>query len=352
MFAVTNFLYMFFPRAAALFELVQHVFEAQALSSFGLLLFDLAADGETDYLVAREVLLAKLALCEPKKLDASPPLCFLAPCVKAVRVDGPRLDRLMAGLKVFGYVVPTCAIVRLWVTVEAKNSWVIDGSQIGLMLGMNVAMSYTLYWFFQLYVSTHDILHKFKPTDKFIAIKVCGPAASVAYPGTHAVPGSPCQAILGIAVFQDMVIKTVMKKYVQEGYFTAEMLSEFWADFALCCEAILLALAHMTAYPILELADESGGAAARRVAAKTHALEVLAQPRASHGDEEAAEERGAPRIAVVEVNPLAKIPWTLDMDEQQWPASSEAALWGPHRPLADKSSTAATSSRLAHERQL
>jgi uncharacterized protein YozE (UPF0346 family) len=120
-FAITNYLSMFFPRAAALFELVQHVYEAQALFSFGMLIFDLASDGETDYLVAREIFLAKLALAPPRKLDASPPLCFLAPFVKEVRVDGPRLDSIMEGLKVFGYVVPACAVVRLWITVEAKN---------------------------------------------------------------------------------------------------------------------------------------------------------------------------------------------------------------------------------------
>jgi hypothetical protein len=123
-FAITNYLSMFFPRASALFELVQHVYEGQALYSFGMLIFDLAADGETDYLVAREVFLAKLALSEPRKLDASPPLCFLAPWVPAVRVDGKRLDSIMEGLKVFGIVVPACAIVRLWITVESKNKYV------------------------------------------------------------------------------------------------------------------------------------------------------------------------------------------------------------------------------------
>ena len=115
---------MFFPRASALFELVQHVYEAQALWSFGMLIFDLASDGETDQVLAREILLAKLALMDPKKLDASPPLCFLAPFVKAVRVDGHRLDSIMEGLKVFGIIVPACAVVRLWITLEAKNVWV------------------------------------------------------------------------------------------------------------------------------------------------------------------------------------------------------------------------------------
>lgn len=123
-FAITNYLSMFFPRASALFELVQHVYEAQALHSFGMLIFDLASDGETDQVVAREILLAKLALQEPRKLDASPPLCFLAPFVKPVRVDAHRLDSIMEGLKVFGIIVPACAVVKLWVTVEAKNVFV------------------------------------------------------------------------------------------------------------------------------------------------------------------------------------------------------------------------------------
>ena len=89
-----------------------------------MLIFDLASDGETDQVLAREILLAKLALMDPKKLDASPPLCFLAPFVKAVRVDGHRLDSIMEGLKVFGIIVPACAVVRLWISLEAKNVWV------------------------------------------------------------------------------------------------------------------------------------------------------------------------------------------------------------------------------------
>ena len=38
---------MFFPRAAAMFELLQHVYEAQALFCFGSLLLDLAAGAGT-----------------------------------------------------------------------------------------------------------------------------------------------------------------------------------------------------------------------------------------------------------------------------------------------------------------
>ncbi len=212
----------------------------------------------------------------------------------------------MAGMKVFGYVVPACAVVRLWITAEAQNAWIIYGSNIGLMIGENLAMSYTMYCLFQLYVSTHDILHEYKPTDKFVAIK----------------------AILGIAVLQDMIIKVVIKKFItKEGYFTDEMLSEFWADFALCCEAILLALAHKKAYPSYELADEGGVHAARRAAARTHALEQLAVPKAhGHGHHAAGEEEDAeaPAVSVVEINPLATGPWTPDMDAQAWPDDAEA----------------------------
>lgn len=42
-FALTNYLSMFFPRAALMFEVLQHVYEAKALFSFGSLILDLAA---------------------------------------------------------------------------------------------------------------------------------------------------------------------------------------------------------------------------------------------------------------------------------------------------------------------
>jgi hypothetical protein len=51
-FACTNFLAMFFPRAASMFELLQHVYEAQALFCFGALLLDLAAGAGTPSLDA------------------------------------------------------------------------------------------------------------------------------------------------------------------------------------------------------------------------------------------------------------------------------------------------------------
>ena len=296
---------MFFPRASALFELVQHVYEAQALWSFGMLIFDLASDGETDQTLAREILLAKLALVEPKKLDASPPLCFLAPFVKAVRVDGPRLDSIMEGLQVFGIVVPACAVVRLWITVEAKDVWVIYGSQVGLLLLENVAMSYTLYNLFQLYICTHDILHHYRTTDKFIAIK----------------------AVLGIAVMQDMIIKTVVKKYLKPSYFSSDMKSEFWADFALTVEAIILALAHKAAYPVDELKDGKGLIAAKRAAARVHAMEMLALPRGPHGAP-APEDEEAPPAAVVELGDP-------DAPKEQWADGEQAnAAWPQQRKAA------------------
>jgi hypothetical protein len=138
---------------------------------------------------------------------------------------------------------------------------------------------------FQLYVCTHDILHHYRTTDKFIAIK----------------------AVLGIAVLQDMIIKVVVKKFIKPGYFTDEMKSEFWADFALTVEAIILALAHKNAYPVGELADSTGSFAAKRAAAKAHALEMIALPRGPHGEVDASgdspHDEEAPRVEVIELNP-------------------------------------------------
>jgi hypothetical protein len=272
-------------------------------------------------MVAREIILAKLAVQTPKKLDASPPLCFLAPFVKEKTVDGPRLDRLMSGLKVFAYVVPACAVVRLWISLEAQNEWVIYGSKIGLLAAENVAMSYTLYCLFQLYVSTHDILHHYNPTEKFVAIK----------------------AILGIAVLQSMIIKVVCGKFLSKtSYFTVEMMSEFWSDFALCCESIVLALGHKSAYPSGELSDTDGKHAARRKAARAHAMEMLALPPAEHGhgggggeEGHGDEEGGQHGIAAsgtkahaIDVDPegaQALSQWSPDMDAQAWPASHDDA---------------------------
>ena len=274
-------------------------------------------------MVARDIILAKLAVQTPKKLDASPPLCFLAPFVKEKTVDGPRLDRLMSGIKVFAYVVPACAVVRLWITLESQNQWVISGSNIGLLTAENVAMSYTLYCLFQLYISTHDILHHYQPTEKFVAIK----------------------AILGIAVLQSMIIKVVCGKFLSKSsYFTVEMMAEFWSDFALCCESIVLALGHKSAYPSGELGDTDGKHAARRKAARAHAMEMLALPPADdhgghgHGgeggenghDEEGGQgpAGGTTKALAIDVDPQgaqALSQWSPDMDSQAWPATHDDA---------------------------
>jgi hypothetical protein len=311
-FAITNFLPLFFPRASAMFELLQHVYEAQALYSFGMLIFDLASGGETDYLVAREVFLARLALGKPKKLDASPPLCCLLPCAPEVLCDGPRLDRIMAGLSVFGLVVPACAVVRLWVLMECKNAYILYASSTGLFLLENLAMSYTLYNLFQLYVLTHDLLHHFNTTPKFLAIK----------------------AILGIAVLQGMVIKVVVKKFIQPGAFTIEAKCEFWASFALTVEAIILAHAHGSAYPVEELRDVH--MLARTTAAHTRALELLAAPEGPHAHPLEDTEAAAAEVHVLELEgpdgggaPRASEPWSGETDDAAWPAPVNAPVGGP-----------------------
>ena len=83
---------------------------------------------------------------EPKKLDAVPPCCILSPCVKAVHMDEKRLDKLMFGITVFKVGVPLCAAIRLWVALETKEPRIQEFAKIGLFLGENLSMSYTIYW--------------------------------------------------------------------------------------------------------------------------------------------------------------------------------------------------------------
>lgn len=296
-FAITNYLPLFFPRASLLFDLIQHIYEAQALNCFGLLIYDLATDGEPDRMVAKQILLARLSTVEPKKLDASPPLCFLAPCTKAVHMDEKRLDRIMRGLTVFKVVVPVCAFIRIWVRMETKSVVVQDGAKIGLLLAENVAMSYTLYNLFQLYVCTHDLIHHYDSTAKFIAIK----------------------AILGIAVLQSMIINVIVKRFVPEdAFFTREMQSDFWADFALCVEAIILAWAHRGAYPCMELFDD-GTNAARLENAKKLALIRAALPKHhGHGDHDDEHVPPTPKVDKA-------IDWTPDLEDKAWPPDHEPA---------------------------
>lgn len=261
--------------------------------------------------MAKELLLAKLSQMEPKKLDASPPLCFLLPCVPAVVFDAARLGRIMRGISTFQIVVPVCAIIRLWVAMESKSKYVVDGSQVGLFLAENLAMSYTLYHLFQLYVSTHDIIHHFNPTAKFVAIK----------------------AILGIAVLQSMIIKVVVKKFVSKNsYFTEEFLSEFWSNFALCVESIFLALTHMQAYPMEELRATVASQAEAEETAHLKALELFAaMPQHEHSHEgkegdDGDEESGAGAIELVSAHDAPA--WTPGADEEDWPEEGAAVAGG------------------------
>ena len=179
----------------------------------------------------------------------------------------------------------------------------IYGSQVGLLLLENVAMSYTLYNLFQLYICTHDLLHHYRTTDKFVAIK----------------------AVLGIAVLQGMIIKTVVKKYLKPSYFSSDMKSEFWASFALTVEAIILALAHKSAYPVEELKDSKGLMAAKRNAARVHAMELLAVPQGPHGAP-APEDEEAPASAVVELGDP-------DAPKEAWAEGEAAQAAWPQRNI-------------------
>jgi hypothetical protein len=193
-------------------------------------------------------------------------------------------------------------------------------------LAENLSMSYTLYNLFQLYISTHDIIHAYNPTAKFIAIK----------------------AILGIAVLQSMIIKVVVKKFTSKTtYFSDEFLSEYWSNFALCVESVFLALAHNQAYPISELEETVKPFAAHAESAKLRALELFAAaPQHGHGghggshggeedaggatahDEEAPPSARGASIELVERDGVPE--WTPgpDTDANAWPepADGSAAL--------------------------
>lgn len=86
---------------------------------------------------------------------------------------------------------------------------------------------------------------------------------------------------------RSQIINVVVHKFVPEdAHFSREMQSEFWSDFALVCEAVILAWMHRDAYPWKELDDKDGKRKRRMEEAKQLALIRSALPEHHHKDPE------------------------------------------------------------------
>lgn len=176
------------PHARFLFELLHHVAEGVALSSFLVLLLDLLGGAHR----AERVLEAQ----PPQRYLAVPPLgiCFLCcpciplPCCKPI----PWTRRLMRVARIaaeqFKIVVPALGVLTLYFQLQEievieslEKAHDLDGQRrvaemtetilTSLEIAEKVSMFTCVYGLFILYSGTHEILHHYSPSRMFWTLK-------------------------------------------------------------------------------------------------------------------------------------------------------------------------------------
>lgn len=167
------------PELAVGTLLVQEIWEALALHYFGLTIIDLMGGPETTVRI--------LAQREPQGMFGRsrwcvPPCCCavaLLPCAfrdGTTVFNGAALQKMRAMIEQYCYVAPIAASVTTLLDFNTHQRQVhFEGLfQVELLMQLlqSISMFCCLQALFALYRATHDVLHRFKTTSKFLSIKL------------------------------------------------------------------------------------------------------------------------------------------------------------------------------------
>ncbi|CAE7447179.1 unnamed protein product, partial [Symbiodinium sp. CCMP2456] len=167
------------PELAVGTLLVQEIWEALALHFFGLTIIDLMGGPETTVRI--------LAQREPQGMFGRsrwcvPPCCcavVLLPCAfrdGTTVFNNAALHKMLAMIEQYCYVAPIAASVTTLLDFNTHQRQVhFEGLfQVELLMQLvqSISMFCCLQALFALYRATHDVLHRFKTTSKFLSIKL------------------------------------------------------------------------------------------------------------------------------------------------------------------------------------
>lgn len=176
-FGVSACVSLFGPRSSVMWWLLRSQYEAIALSTFGTLLFLLLvvtaapnASAAPPAFVGTSII-QLLASEGAQKHFATPPLCCLCtPCWPVFHLGARHLLAVYYLLQQFVLLTPALAVVSMWAAIALQPTTA--HSVCAACLLLKKASTFLALWgLFALYKSSHDVLHHWNTTKKFIALK-------------------------------------------------------------------------------------------------------------------------------------------------------------------------------------
>ncbi|CAK9045421.1 Putative ankyrin repeat protein RF_0381 [Durusdinium trenchii] len=245
------------PLNAPMSELFMGQSEAYAIYSFLVLLFMLVSiealkrrrDGELDGSSYHsnsnmgEVIIQAVQAYGPQKYFAVPPLgCLFMKCVRPHHVTANQLLWVSRLVKQYGYaqvILNTCYIyTRQTMVAGSARAQVLATFENVLKVSGLLAV----YGLFVMYKATHELLHDWKTTAKFLSVKL----------------------IIGLSTLQKMLLRKIVEVFPpHEGSCLLDPLHPkdldralaYWSSYLTLLETILLACLVIKAFPAEEVAD-------------------------------------------------------------------------------------------------
>jgi len=190
-----------------------------------------------------DIITEALAKQGPKPHFAVPPFfCFFVSCFRRHDMGPKHLLRVSWLVRQYVYVMFGLSIFGMWVTMscpaEPAEHWKLIMSWVLKVSGLTA-----VYGLFVLYKATHDLLHEWNTTVKFLSIKFV--------------------ILLSIVQkrFLGMLVKKLLPKEADSCLFepgyphNLEQVVNFWSQFLIVLESILMIYLIRRAFPVEELKD-------------------------------------------------------------------------------------------------
>lgn len=234
-------------------ELIQGVSEAFVISTFGTILFmvvcyesfrqQISTTGElTEDLPVGETIVQALAQQGTKPHFATPPFfCCFARCCYKHNMLPKHLLRVSWLIRQYVYMQMSLSVFSMWAatTISEREG---RSVQMATLVVLKVSAMTAVYGLFVLYRATHDLLHDWNTTRKFISVKL----------------------VIFLSLLQKQVLTRLIHRFRKDATsclidpWDAEDLEHvvnFWSQFVLLLDTLILIWLIVTAFPAEEVND-------------------------------------------------------------------------------------------------
>jgi len=230
-----------------LLKMVQVQFEGINIIVFGTILFLLMAEESHRFFKGSDLqdagigvqILRALAAQGPKKHFGVPPFgCCFRPLLKPHDLTPSHLIRARNFFRQYAFVIVSFSGLTAWAVVSLSLE---RFQAVHKVSGLAEKFSgfLAIYGLMILYVATHDLLHAWRTTSKFIAIKL----------------------VVLLCTFQEMFVGVIAKHLGVSTFMCLGVESHkehFWSMYLTCLESLLVAFLTTRAFPASEIQPSSG----------------------------------------------------------------------------------------------